>query len=45
MLNLLVNKLLRKICGPKRDDVIERSAEDCITRRFMVCTPHQVLFG
>jgi hypothetical protein len=37
-LNLLVNKLLRKICGPKRDEVIDRNAEACITRRFMFCT-------
>jgi hypothetical protein len=39
-LNLLVNRLLRKICGPKRGEVAEGSGEDCITRRFM-----EVLFG
>jgi hypothetical protein len=44
-LSLLVNKWLKKICGIKRDEVVEGSGEDCITRRFMVCTPHQVLFG
>ena len=24
--------MLRKICGPKRDEVTEGSVEDCITR-------------
>jgi len=44
-LNFLVNRLLRKTCGPKRDEVAEGGGEDCITRRFMICTPHQILFG
>jgi hypothetical protein len=44
-LNLWVNTLLRKICGHKRDEVAEGSGEYCITRGFMVCTPHQVLLG
>jgi hypothetical protein len=44
-LNLLANRLLRKKCGSKRDEVTEGSGEDYITKRFMVCTLHQVLFG
>jgi hypothetical protein len=30
-----------KICGPKREEV---TAENCIMRSFMVCTPYQTLF-
>jgi hypothetical protein len=36
------NKVLRRIFGPKRD---EGSGEDCITKSFMLCTPHQISFG
>jgi hypothetical protein len=35
---LVGEQVLRKICGPKRDEVAEGSGEDCITKRFMVCT-------
>jgi hypothetical protein len=37
------NRVLRKIFGPKRD-VVTGSAEDYITRSFMICTPHQKSF-
>jgi hypothetical protein len=30
--------------GPKKDEV-ERNGEDYITRSFMNCPPHQILFG
>jgi hypothetical protein len=30
-----------KIFGPKRDEI----TVDCITRNFMVCTPHYILVG
>jgi hypothetical protein len=37
------NRVLRKIFGPKRDEVIE-GGEDYIMS-FMICTPHQILCG
>jgi hypothetical protein len=37
------NRILRKTFGPKRDEG-QGSGEDYITRNFMVCAPHQVLF-
>jgi hypothetical protein len=36
--------VLRKISGPKRDEETE-SGENYITRSFMICTAHQILFG
>jgi hypothetical protein len=36
------NRVLRKISGPKRDEV-PRSGEDYITRRFMLSTPQQII--
>jgi hypothetical protein len=38
-LRLFENRVLRRIFGPKRDEVNE---ENCITRRFMICTLRQV---
>jgi len=38
------NRVLRKICGPKKDEVTGGS-EDYIVRSVMICTPHQILFG
>jgi hypothetical protein len=37
------NRVLRKIFGPKRDEVT-KSWGDYITRNCMICTPHQILF-
>jgi hypothetical protein len=37
------NRVLRKIFGPKRDEVTD--GEIYVTRSFMICTPHQILFG
>jgi hypothetical protein len=43
-LRVFENKVLRRIFGPK-----ERrgngSGEDYVTRSFMQCIPHQILFG
>jgi hypothetical protein len=39
------NRVLRRIFGPKKDEVTEGSGEDYITRSFMICTHHQILFG
>jgi hypothetical protein len=38
------NKVLRRIFGPKRDEVTG-GGEDYITRSFILCTPHQISFG
>jgi len=38
------NRVLRKICGPKKDEV-KAVCEDYIMRSLMICTPHQILFG
>jgi hypothetical protein len=38
------NRVLRRLFGPKRDEVTG-SGEDCITKSFMLCTPHQISFG
>jgi hypothetical protein len=39
-LRMFENRVLGKILGPKR----EMSGEDCITRSFMICTLHQILY-
>ena len=38
------NRVLRKISGPKRDEV-KRSGEDYITKSFMFSTPQQIILG
>jgi hypothetical protein len=43
-LRVLENKVLRRIFGPKRDEVTG-SGEDYTTRSFMLCTSHQISFG
>jgi len=37
-------RVVRRIFGPKKEDVTE-SGKDYLTRNFMICTPHQILFG
>ena len=32
-----------KTYGPKRDE--EGNGEDCITKNFIICIPHQIFFG
>jgi hypothetical protein len=36
------NRILRRIFGPKRDEIIW-AGENCIIRSFIICTPHQIL--
>jgi hypothetical protein len=38
------SKVLRRIFGPKRDEV-KGSGEEYVTRSLMVCTLHLTLFG
>ena len=38
------NRVLRRISGPKRDEVTE-SGENYIMMRLVICTPHLVIFG
>ena len=38
------NRVLREIFGPEREEVTG-SGENYITKSFMVCTAHQILFG
>ena len=38
------NRVLRKISGPKRDEVT-RSGEEYITRSFIFSTPQQIILG
>jgi len=37
-------RVLRRISVPKRDDVT-RGEENYITRSFMICIVHQIIFG
>jgi hypothetical protein len=43
-LDVYENRVLRRIFGPKRDD-ITGSGENYIMRSLMVCTLHHTLFG
>jgi hypothetical protein len=38
------NRVLRRIFGPKRDEVTG-SGENYIMRSSMICTAYQILFG
>jgi hypothetical protein len=40
-LRVFENRVLRRIFGPKRDEVTGEW-RNCITRSFMICTPRQV---
>jgi hypothetical protein len=40
-LRVFENRVLRKIFGQKKDDVMENGGK-CITRSFMICTLRQV---
>jgi len=38
------NRVLRRIFGPKRDEVTEQgSGENYIMRKLMIWTPHQIV--
>jgi hypothetical protein len=43
-LRMLENKLLRRIFGPKRDEVTGEW-RNYVMRSLMICTPHPKLFG
>jgi len=43
-LRVFENRALRRIFGPKRDEVTE-NGEIYIIRSLMIFTPHSVLFG
>jgi hypothetical protein len=36
------NRMLRRIFGSKREDVME-AGENCVMRSFMICSPHQIV--
>jgi hypothetical protein len=41
-LRVFENRVLRRILGPKREEVAE---EDYIMRNFITCTIHKILLG
>jgi hypothetical protein len=43
-LRVFENGVLRRVFGPKRDEVTE-NGENYIMRSFMICTPYPVLCG
>jgi len=43
-LRYLENRVLRRIFGPKRDEVTGIE-ENYIMRSLMICTPYQIFFG
>jgi hypothetical protein len=43
-LRVFKNRVLRRIFGPKRDEVTG-GGEGYITRNLMICTYHKILFG
>jgi hypothetical protein len=43
-LRVFENRRLRKISGPKTDEVKGGAKEAYIARGFMLCIPHQILF-
>jgi hypothetical protein len=42
-LRLFENRVLRRIFGPKRDEVTG-SGENYVMRSLMICTPHTIFF-
>jgi hypothetical protein len=43
-LRVFENRVLRRIFGPKRDEVTG-NGENYTVRSLMICTPHPLLFG
>jgi hypothetical protein len=43
-LRVFENWVLRRIFGPKRDEV-KGNGENYIRRSLMICIPHPILFG
>ena len=44
-LTVFENRLLRRIFGPKRDEVKKGSGENYVKRSLTICTDHKILFG
>jgi hypothetical protein len=44
-LRMFENRMLKRIFGPKRDEVTGGWRKNCKMRSCMVCTPHPVLLG
>jgi len=44
-LSVFENGVLRKIFGPKKDEVTGDWRRLYVTRSFMISTPHQILYG
>jgi hypothetical protein len=43
-LKVLESRMLRRIFGPKRDEV-NGSGRNCIIRNLMITTPHTIFLG
>jgi hypothetical protein len=43
-LRVFENRVLRRVSGPKRDEVRE-NGEKCTVGSFIICTHHQILLG
>ena len=43
-LGVIENMVLRRIFGPKREEVTEKR-ENYTMKSFVICTTHQILFG
>ena len=43
-LKMFENRVLRRIFGPKRDE-LAGNGENYIIRSLMICIPHPILFG
>jgi hypothetical protein len=43
-LRVFKNGVLRLVFGPDREEEAKGRSENCITRNFKICTPHQILF-
>jgi hypothetical protein len=41
-LRMFENRVLRRMFGPKRDEV---TGESCTVGSFIICTHHQILLG
>jgi len=43
-LKVFENRVLRRLFGPKRDEVTG-SGENYLMRSLMICAPHEIMFG
>jgi hypothetical protein len=44
-LKVFENRVLRRVFGPKRDEVTRQWRENYIMRSLMICTPYPILCG